>query len=188
VCDEDSAVTRARPFDEAWLEQDLEKLIESLALSEQQQHFMRSRWLENILWMEAAARRTRNRYYALRLIVVVGAVIVPALVGLNAIGAAKAAINWIVFGLSLVVGVCAAVEGFFRLGERWRHYRSSVETSKAEGWSYAERSGVYEPLGQDHEAAFALFVSRVQAILAHEVEEYVTEIAKRSDQGAPVEP
>jgi hypothetical protein len=181
-------VTRAKPFDDAWLEQDLGKLIESLGLSEQQQHFMRSRWLENILWMEETARRTRDRYYALRLIVVVGAVIVPALVGLNAIGSEKAAINWTVFGLSLVVGICAAVEAFFRLGERWRHYRSSVEALKAEGWSYAERSGVYRRLGRDHDGAFALFAARVQALLAHEVEEYVTEIAKRSDQSAPTEP
>jgi hypothetical protein len=58
---------------------------------------------------------------------------------------------------------------------------------KAEGWSYAERSGAYAGFTKDDEAAFAFFAGRVQAILELEVEEYVTEIAKRSDQGAPAE-
>src|SRR5262245_65146792 len=116
------AATRG-PFDQAWLRTDLAALVESFRLAPEQDHFLRSRWLENVLWMEAAAQRTRTRYYALRLITVVGAVIVPALVSINAVGGAEAAITWLTFAVSLVVAVSAAVEGFFRFGGRWRHYR-----------------------------------------------------------------
>ena len=91
--------------------------------------------------MEAAAQRTRTRYYALRLTTVVGAVIVPALVSINALGGAETAITWLTFAVSLVVAVSAAVEGFFRFGDRWRHYRSLVEELKSEGWDFHELSG-----------------------------------------------
>jgi hypothetical protein len=172
----------ARPFDPQWLREDLESLIDSLSLSEPEKHFLRSRWLESLLWMEAAAQRTRRRYYALRVMIAFGAVIVPALVGLNVIGAAKTAILWATFAVSLVVGLSAALEGFFRLGERWRHYRRGVEELKGEGWDYYELAGGYKDAA-DHHAAFPAFAAKVQMILAHEVEEFIAEIARSPEGG-----
>src|SRR5262249_16281399 len=128
------ATAKHGPFNQTWLRADLDALVESLHLGPERDHFVRSRWLENVLWMEAAAQRTRTPYYELRLLTVVGAVIVPALVSINAIGGAETAITWLTFAVSLVVAVSAAAEGFFRFGERWRHYRSLVEELKTEGW------------------------------------------------------
>ena len=133
---------------------DLEKLVQSFQLAKTERHFISSRWLENVLWMEAAAQRTRTRYYALRLTTIVGAVIVPALVSINAVGGTKAAITWLTFAVSLVVALSAAVEGFFRFGDRWRHYRSLVEELKSEGWNFHELSGPYRADGATHETAF----------------------------------
>jgi Protein of unknown function (DUF4231) len=172
----------ARPFDPVWLRQDLESIVDSLTLSEAEKHFMRSRWLEPLLWMEAAAQRTRKRYYALRGVIALGAVIVPALVSLNVIGSAKTAILWVTFAVSLVVGLSAALEGFFRLGERWRHYRRRVEELKAEGWDYYELAGAYKDAA-DHQAAFPAFAAKVQVILAREVEEFIAEIARAPERG-----
>ncbi len=166
-----------KPFDAQWLRQDLASIIDGLTLSEPEKHFLRSRWLESILWMEGAAQRTRQRYYALRSIIAVGAVIVPALVSLNVIGSAKSAILWVTFAISLVVGVSAALDGFFRLGERWRHYRLRVEELKAEGWDFYELAGRYAK-AKDHHEAFPAFAGNVQRILAQEVTEYIAEIAK----------
>lgn len=61
-----------------WLKQDLSGLIETLSLSDLQKHFMRSRWLDQVLWMEGMTDQARDRYYALRLITIVGGLIVPA--------------------------------------------------------------------------------------------------------------
>jgi hypothetical protein len=165
------------PFDQAWLRRDLDALVESFHLGLEQEHFLRSRWLENVLWMEAAAQRTRTRYYALRLITVVGAVIVPALVSINAVGGAETAITWLTFAVSLVVAVSAAVEGFFRFGERWRHYRSMVEELKSEGWNLYELSGPYRADGATHKTAFPTFVGRVNDVLRRETQAYIAEIA-----------
>jgi hypothetical protein len=167
----------AKPFDPAWLQKDFASIIDGLSLSEPERHFLRSRWLGYVLWMEDAAQRTRRRYYALRVIIAVGAVIVPALVSLNVIGSAKTAILWITFAVSLVVGVSAALEGFFRLGERWRHYRQRVEQLKAEGWDYYQLTGAYTGM-TDHHEAFPAFVANVQSVLAQEVDEFIADIAK----------
>jgi Protein of unknown function (DUF4231) len=173
------------PFDQAWLRSDLDVLVESLRLGPEQDHFLRSRWLENVLWMEAAAQRTRTRYYALRLITVVGAVIVPALVSINAVGGTKSAITWLAFSVSLVVAVSAAVEGFLRFGERWRHYRSLVEELKAEGWDFYELSGPYRTHGASHASAFPKFVDRVDDVLRRETQAYIAEIASPPQPPSP---
>jgi hypothetical protein len=165
------------PFNQAWLRSDLDALVDSLHLGPEQDHFLRSRWLENVLWMESAAQRTRTRYYALRVTTVVGAVIVPALVSINAVGNTQTAITWLTFAVSLVVAISAAVEGFFRFGERWRHYRSLVEELKTEGWNYYELTGPYQAHGATHEAAFPTFAGRVNDVLRRETETYIADIA-----------
>jgi len=63
--------------------QSLEKLIETLELSDLQKQFLRSRWLEQISWMGGRARDARNWYYRLQLTAIIGGIIVPILVGLN---------------------------------------------------------------------------------------------------------
>ena len=171
-----TATASKPPFGQVWLRTDLENLAASLVLSDEQRHFVSSRWLENVLWMENAAQRTRTRYYGLRLTTVVGAVIVPALVSINAVGGTESAITWLTFAVSLVVAVSAAVEGFFRFGDRWRHYRSLVEELKSEGWDFYELSGAYR--AKDHETAYPTFVERVNALLRRETQAYISEIAK----------
>jgi hypothetical protein len=173
------------PFDRKWLRADLDALVESLHLGPEQDHFLRSRWLESVLWMEAAAQRTRTHYYALRLITVVGAVVVPALVSINAVGGAKAAITWLTFAVSLVVAVSAAVEGFVRFGERWRHYRSLVEELKSEGWDFYELSGHYRADGASHASAFPKFADRVNDVLRRESQTYIAEIATPPKTAGP---
>lgn len=172
------------PFGQDWLRTDLEKLVKSLRLSDDQRHFVASRWLENVLWMEAAAQRTRTRYYGLRLITIAGAVIVPALVSINAVGGTREAITWLTFAVSLVVALSAAVEGFVRFGDRWRHYRGLVEELKLEGWAFHELSAPYRAEGATHETSFPTFVERVNELLARETQTYISEIAASAGASA----
>jgi hypothetical protein len=176
------AATRTRgtdnvePFDLAWLRKDFGTLIAPLDLTDAQLHYLRSRWLESLLWMESSAQKTRRFYYALRLVTVIGAVIVPALVSINAVGGAKSVVTWLTFAVSLVVAISAAVEGFFRFGERWRHYRRTVEELKTEGWALSELGGAYGK-ASTHGAAFPLFVTRVEELLRQETATYIADIA-----------
>jgi len=144
--------------------------------------------MENLLWMEDAAQRTRRRYYTLRLLTVVGAVIVPALVSINAVGKTNAVVTWITFAISLIVGVSAAVDGFFRFGDRWRHYRGVVEEMKAEGWAFHELNGPYAQPDATHQSAFRTFVQRVEALLRRETQTFISEIATPPQEEGHREP
>jgi hypothetical protein len=93
----------------ARLEQDLGRLVDSLDLSDRQEQFLRSRWLDQVLWMERAASSARRRYYALRLFTVLGAVVIPALLSLNLTGNVDTAVDWATFAISLLVAASAAV-------------------------------------------------------------------------------
>ena len=148
-----------------------------------QKDFLTRRWLDQILWMEGAATRAQARYYSLRLVTVVGAVVVPVLVGLNLSGDVGAAVAWVAVGLSLVVATSAAVEEFFNFGQRWRHYRRTVERLKAEGWLFFELVGDYVS-ENGHAGAFPRFAARVEDLLREDVDVYVTQVVREKENEA----
>ena len=158
------------------------EMIDQLDLSETRKRYLRSRWLDQVLWMESAAARAQRRYYRLRLTTIVGGVTIPALVSLSVREDLAVGVDWATFALSLMVALSAAVEEFFRFGERWRHYRRSVEELKMEGWQYFQLSGHYGQGETSHEAAHASFASRVEAILMRDVGTFVTSIATEKEK------
>lgn len=155
--------------------QDLSELIEALTISDLQKHFLRSRWLDQVLWMEDQAQKACSRYYILRLIAIVGGVIIPALVSLNIFATVTPAVKWSALGLSLLVAISVAIEEFFHFGERWHHYQHTVKCLKIEGWQFFQLSGLYQSC-QDHAEAYHIFAGRVEAIIQRDVEVYITEI------------
>jgi hypothetical protein len=167
--------------------QDLEGLIDSLQLSDLQKHLLRSRWLDQVLWMGEKAGSAQKRYYALRLIAIVGGVIVPALVGLK-IGeqGISPCIQWTTFFLSLIVAISVAVEEFFHYGERWRHYRRTVECLKTEGWQFFQLAGPYQQ-PQTHSQAFPDFAAQIEKICRQEVDVFIAEVAKEKKEKPAVE-
>jgi len=175
----------AKPTYREQLKHDLLELAGSLdGLSPLQLRFLEKRWLDQVLWMEDAADKARRRYYRLRLVTIVGAVIVPALVSLNVRGSFAEAIAWVTFGLSLLVAASAAVEEFFQFGARWRHYRHTVERLKSEGWQFFQLSGPGYVEAGSHAAAYPVFAARVEGLLAEDVEAYVTRVVReKSSKG-----
>ena len=85
--------------------------------------------------------------------------------------------------LGVVVAASTAVEHFLASGQAWRHYRGSVELMKSEGWTYLELAGPYSKSGS-LQAAFPLFVDRVEALMRNEVTEYVTTIITEHQQAS----
>lgn len=162
------------------LKQDFGALIDALDLDDLRRHFLRSRWLDQVLWMEGRANHARSWYYALRLTTVIGGVIIPALVSLTVSGQALVVIRWATFGLSLTVAISAAVEEFFRYGERWRHYRRSVELLKIEGWQFFQLSGPYRRY-QSHADASPRFAARVEEVIQQDVQVYISQIVSERE-------
>ena len=83
------------------------------------------------------------------------------------------------FIVSQVVAICAAIDQFFKYGDRWRHYRRSVELLKSDGWQFFQLTGLYAAYAKKggHEEAFALFANQVESIIRSDVEGYISQIA-----------
>ena len=170
--------------DEGELKAEVGALIDQLDLSELQKRCLRARWLHAVMWVEGKAKQAQRRYYALRLVIIIGGVIIPALISLD-LGSDRAAdlVRGATFGLSLLVAISAATDGFFRFGERWRHYRLIVERLKVEGWQFFQLSGPYahQP---SHAAAHPEFAARVEEIIKSDVERYITEVVREKQAAA----
>jgi len=182
--------SQPRPVSKAYedlLKADFTGLIGELGLSPLRRRFLQSRWLDQLMWVEGRATRNRNRYYFWRLITILGGVTVPALVTLNLNGPVRAPLSWATFGVSLLVAISAAVEGFFRYGERWRHYRRTAELLKTEGWQFFQLTGHYRRY-TTHTSAYPLFASRVEDILQQDIDAYITTVAAEPADKQPNKP
>ena len=169
---------------EDWLQQDLGSLIDALNLSDLQKRFLRSRWLEQVIWMEKRASTARNRYYALRMGTIIGGVTVPALVSLNLGWGVEQVAKWLAFAISLLVALCAAVEEFFHHGERWRHYRRTVESLKTAGWQFFQLTGPYRAY-DSHADAYREFAAHVEEIMQQDVDLYVRTVVQEKPEKKP---
>jgi hypothetical protein len=125
--------------------------------------------------MEGKAKSTQTYYYLLRLITIIAGVLVPVLIGLDVPACITAP-------LAAVVAMSAAVEEFFHYGERWRHYRNTVELLKSEGWHFFQRIGQYRDFPSDAEACQA-FATQVEQIIRLDVEKYITEVVRAQGNG-----
>jgi len=169
-------MTTQQSYDDA-LKQDLGELIDAVELPELNKRYLRSRWLDQMLWAEGRANRARDRHFALRLISSVGGVSEAAMVSLNIDGELKSIAGWITFAISLAVAVALALESFFRWGERWTHYRRLSELLKSEGWLFLQLAGPYQEPGT-HAKAYPEFTKRIEALLASDVDLFITKIAR----------
>jgi uncharacterized protein DUF4231 len=167
----------------SWLQQEFGALIDELTLDERRARYMRSRWLDQLVWLEGKARQCQQRYYVLRLLAIVGGLVVPALVSLNVReNTVASTVAWVTFAVSLVVAIAVAVEGFFHYGERWRHYRRTAELMKGQGWQFYELAGPYRHY-ESHAAAFARFADTVEALIAEDVESYISQVTAEKPGG-----
>ncbi len=166
-----------KPYGEH-LKEEMGSLIDTLDLSDLQKRFLRSRWLDQVVWMEGKTAEAQKWYYLLRLTSIVGGVILPALVSLDSSCGEKAvSVRWATFIISLLVAISLAIEEFFNYGERWRHYRRTVESLKIEGWEFFQLSGAYKDF-QNHNEAYHSFAAQVEDILRHEVDADISEVVR----------
>jgi hypothetical protein len=170
-----------------FLKNDIGALIDALELPDLNKHFLRSRWLDQVLYTEKRAIQTQKQYNTFRMTTIIGGVTIPALVSLNLSGTVANYMHWVTFAISLIVAVSSAVEGFFRFGDRWRHYRETAELQKIEGWQFFQLSGPYRRFNK-HVDAYHLFASRVEEIIRRDVAVYVAQVTQeRKEQDKPEE-
>jgi hypothetical protein len=170
------------------MKRDMAALIDGLSFDDEMpKQFLKSRWLDQLIWMDKASKKNQRYYYMLRLSCIVGGVMIPALVSIDGNGTTGGFLHFLTVLLSLVVAVSAAVEAFFNFGERWRHYRRMTEILKGEGWSFFQRSGHYRKY-DSHAEAYPEFAGHVEEIFQKEVEVFITKVSKEKagDKKSPM--
>jgi hypothetical protein len=155
---------------------EFEAALAKLELTDLQRELLKIQWLNTLIWMDRRAARNWAVYLALRLIAILGAVFVPALVATTPSVEWEQAARLAAFGLSLCVAVATALESFLRSGERWRHYRRNTEALRLAGMQYLMLTGPYRN-ARTHQDAFHEFAARLNAILSTEVDAYFTQVA-----------
>jgi hypothetical protein len=182
ICRDEEASHRMHVKSNHREEKLLEEAIDEVSLDEQMRSYFKRRYLEYLRWLEDGSATNLVLYYALRIPAIVLAALVPALVALD-LGTVGRTITVI---LGVAVAATTTVEHFLGSGQRWRHYRGSVELMKSEGWLYLQLAGSYASY-PTLEAAFPDFVARVEMLMRDEVREYVTTIVAER-QASPTAP
>jgi hypothetical protein len=158
-------------------EKALVEVIDSLDLDDIHKKFLQKNWLHQVVWWDKRARSARWKYFTLRAIIIIVGSVMPALASLNAtydqILFAKFTIypRLIIVFLSLLIGMCAGLEGLFNFGGIWREKRRAAELLKVEGWRFFQGAGDYKG---GHKKAYSKFATRVANIIEQEIEEYTT--------------
>ncbi|NET61550.1 MAG: DUF4231 domain-containing protein [Symploca sp. SIO2E6] len=170
----------AKNYQEEYKQKFIE-LIDQLELPEINKQFMKSRWLDQLLWLESRSGGAKRWSTRLRLATIVGGVLIPALVSLNfndnQLGET---IGWVTFGLSQVVAISAAVEEYFHFSDKSTQYRQTAECLKSEAWQFFQLSGIYQKY-PNHLKAYPNFAVRVEQFIQKDVQTFV-EIAKEQEK------
>ena len=167
----------------------LEALIEGAGLDGTQKGYLRKRWLHQIRWWDRRAWEARQRYFRLRMTIVLGGVIVPFLATASFSAPLEPWMRRAAAVVSLLVAACAALEALYSWGAIWLEKRRAAELLKVEGWLLLHRGGRYKE--QTEAAAFPEFVTEVESQIAAEVGEYVAvaqSAQKRPSGGQPGQP
>jgi uncharacterized protein DUF4231 len=120
---------------------------------------------------------------------VVGAAMIPALVGLRELQLLQGvdglfAIASIV--VSLIVAISTGLEGVFRCSEIWREKRMATELIVSEGFNYLQLTGPYLKL--THKTGFKLFAQNVEELIRHEIKDYVVATSPQQPPDDPTKP
>jgi GH24 family phage-related lysozyme (muramidase) len=164
-----------------FLKRTLSGMIDRLDLDEFRKDALKSRWLEQLLWLESRAAKAKRLYYTLRLITIVGGVITPTLVSLNQPQLKlREAFAWTAFGMAQAVAISAAVEELFGFGVRYRTFRNTAEGMKVEGWQYFQLTGQYSYY-RSHFVAYTEFAGRVEALIKQDIEGYLSQVQQADE-------
>jgi len=177
---------------EAGSSERLSTFLDTIDIPEFQRELLRQRWLDQIGWMSKQAKRARRRYLWVRLPVVVGGVMIPALITILLSAGAAPQIDWLfgiptwwvrafTFFLSLLVASLAAADEVLRYAERWRHYRATAERLKTLGYQYLMLNGAFRRY-PSHAEAFSAFTERVEDVLNEDVEGYLSAVASEGGE------
>jgi Protein of unknown function (DUF4231) len=99
-----------------------------------------------------------------KMTVTVGALLVPALTGLDSARAQPQATFWLIWGLSLATGAGNAFISLFGIDRKYFMLKEQLMRLEGESWLFLSLSGKYKK-GGSHQEQFSTFMEKCEAIL-----------------------
>jgi hypothetical protein len=155
-------------------EQSLFDIFQSLKVEQYKKTFLQERYLEVLRNFHIRAKRLERMFYATRLIVTIGSILVPAFLSIQG-STAQTQIYWTTWIISLSVTISNGIMSLFKLDKKYFFIHTTLEMLYSEGWQYAGLSGRYS--GKDalvpatHDNQFLLFSHMAEKIKMRQVEE-----------------
>jgi hypothetical protein len=166
-----------------------ETIIGILSLSETKKILFKQRYLRVLADYKARSTRYTISFYALRIIVGIGSLLVPALLSIQQIGVGNSdqseskkqldiALFWSTWVLSLLVTMSNGLFTLMKVDKKYYFMHTLLEQLRSEGWQFMTLTGRYALYryndisgGLSHDLAFGLFCHMVEKIKMHQVEE-----------------
>jgi len=132
--------------------------------SDQERFYMEHRWHAQWSWYDKRASDAKTTHQRLQLIIGIGSVTVPVLVGFSlfdqlGVGIAQQILT---VAISLAVAIASAVENVLKPGDNWRSFRAAAEELTREKAMYDVKAGPYRRTKNP----FQLFTERCEDIIA----------------------
>jgi hypothetical protein len=176
----------------------LEKLVDNLPDNKPYDAYLKGRWIGMVMWWHQQSVSAKWKYFTLRALIIIGGVLLPVATTVSAYLGWSPHVAFLVAVTGALVAACTAWEGVKNYGETWREKRRAAELLKVQGWLFLNRCGKYAVNaktvkdGSDpadvaahkagKHAAFGLFVTEVEAMIAREVGEYLELFAPSLEQ------
>ena len=134
-------------------------------MSNEERYYVEHRWHSQWTFFDKKASENKARYQRLQVVIGVGSVAVPVLVGIKGDTTEMQNVLYLLtVVISLGVAIAAALENVYKFGDNWRSYRQAAEELKQEKSLYDIRAGRYTNIPKP----FTRFVERCEEIIAQQ--------------------
>lgn len=137
--------------------------LDAETATKHERFYVEHRWYMQWSYYDNKAAEAKRVYQRLQLIIGIGSVTVPVLVGLTPVNdQGRYLIQAVTVAISLIVAAAAAIENVKKYGDAWRNYRGAAEELAREKSLYDVGSGPY----RQAQKPFLLFAERCEDVIA----------------------
>ena len=150
----------------------LTPIINSLELSDTEKYIIKNRFVNEVVYYNTKADRTKKTYNGFRFLVTGGSLLIPALMSIQQIEGTsqtfKDNIYWTTWSLSLAVTTCNGFIQLFSLDKNYFTFSIIMEKLKTEGWQFLQLSGKYDSF-KNHKKAYKTFCNNIETLKIKQV-------------------
>lgn len=129
---------------------------------DEERFYLEWRWHAQWAWYDKRAADAKRWHQTFQVIIGVGSVSVPVLVGFNPPEEWRFPLTILTVGISLAVAIAAALENVYKHGDNWRNFRAAAEELTREKSMYDMGAGPYRRAKNK----LAVFIERCEDIIA----------------------